>query len=68
MWIIESDSYALNDETDEEIYIQFDYGLFFVMHDGEEIESFYSASAAAKFLEDYVTELNAQDAGTEVKK
>ena len=63
MWIIASDTFALNDETDEEVYIQFDCGLFLVMHDGEEIESFYSASAAAKFLEDYVTELNAQDAG-----
>lgn len=58
MWIIASDNYALNDETDEEVYIQFDCGLFCVTHNGEEIETFYSASAAADFLEDYVKELN----------
>ena len=58
MWVIYSDGYALNDETDEEIYIGFEDGLYCVMHNGEEIETFYSASAAADFLEDYVKELN----------
>lgn len=62
MWIIVSDGYAFNNETSEEIYIGLEDGLYCVNRDGEEIESFYSASAAADFLEEYVDELNAKDA------
>lgn len=61
MWIIASDGYAFNDETDEEIYIGFEDGLYCVMHNGEEIETFYSAAEAEDFLGSYVAWLNDEE-------